>query len=168
MWLQKFSLYTDLTVRENLEFFGGAYGLRGQRLKRRIEWVCDNFKLGDRLDVSDKAVAAGVQTAGLSMGCALLHDQRILFLDEATSGADPMARLEFWRRIMSLADAGVAVIVTTHFNGRGRILRPAWSSCATASPSPPESAAEIKLRVASPDIYQAFVNIIGRDREDGQ
>lgn len=111
---QKFSLYGDLTVRENLEFFGGAYGLSGERLKRRISWAMEEFSLKQYLDSHTDELPLGIKQR-LSMACALLHEPEILFLDEATSGADPITRRDFWKRIMKLADQGVAVIITTHF-----------------------------------------------------
>ncbi len=111
---QKFSLYSDLSVEENMRFFGSAYGLAGTRLEQRLSWGFAHFDLEEF-----RAVPAGKLPLGykqrLSMACALLHEPEILFLDEATSGADPVARHEFWQRIMDLADAGVAVIITTHF-----------------------------------------------------
>jgi len=111
---QKFSLYGDLTVRENLEFFGGAYGLWGPRLKERIDWAEKEFSLNPYLNSQTDNLPLGIKQR-LSMACALLHEPEILFLDEATSGADPITRRDFWQRIMNLADRGVAVIITTHF-----------------------------------------------------
>ncbi len=110
---QKFSLYGPLTVRENLEFFASAYGLRGARRRERIDWAMRQF------DLARTAGAAADLPGGfkqrLAMAAALLHEPRILFLDEPTSGADALARRAFWRRISALADQGVTVVVTTHF-----------------------------------------------------
>lgn len=111
---QKFSLYGDLSVKENLEFFGGACGLRGERLKSRIAWAMKEFALDARRDLPAALLPLGVKRR-LSVACALLHEPEILFLDEATSGADPIARRDFWERITDLADRGAAVVVTTHF-----------------------------------------------------
>ncbi len=111
---QKFSLYGDLSLRENLEFFGGAYGLSGAALKERLKWALDEFALHPYKDSQTGDLPLGIKQR-LSMACALLHHPEILFLDEATSGADPITRREFWQRIMNLADQGVAVIITTHF-----------------------------------------------------
>ncbi len=111
---QKFSLYSDITVRQNMEFFGGAYGLYGARLRERMDWAFDQFGLRHFSETNTGKLPLGYKQR-LSMACALLHEPDILFLDEATSGADPMARREFWQRIMELADNGVAVIITTHF-----------------------------------------------------
>jgi ABC-2 type transport system ATP-binding protein len=109
---QKFALYGNLTVRENLDFFGGAYGLRGAALKSRIDAVLAQFGL-------DPDAASGQLPGGykqrLAMAAGLLHEPEILFLDEPTSGIDPLARRAFWRTITALADSGVTIIVTTHF-----------------------------------------------------
>ena len=111
---QKFSLYGQLTVRENLDFFAGAYGLRGQRKKERTEAVIEDFSLASWLDTPAQALPGGWQRS-LAMAAGLLHEPSILFLDEPTSGADPLARRTFWRRIGTLSQAGVTVVVTTHF-----------------------------------------------------
>ncbi len=111
---QKFSLYGPLTVSENLEFFAGAYGLRGRRRRERIDWALQQFDLGRYAQLASSELAGGYKQR-LAMSAALLHEPEILFLDEPTSGADPLARRAFWRRITALSDQGVTVIVTTHF-----------------------------------------------------
>lgn len=111
---QKFSLYRDIAVRTNLEFFGHAYGLGGKKLQERLAWAVETFGLGPYWNLTTEQLPLGFQQR-LSMACALLHEPEILFLDEATSGADPIARRDFWKRIMELADSGVAIIITTHF-----------------------------------------------------
>ena len=111
---QKFSLYGQLSVNENLEFFASAYGLRGARKRHRIEWARRQFELDRFADLPSSQLPGGFKQR-LAMAAALLHEPEILFLDEATSGADPMARREFWGRITSLSEQGVTVIVTTHF-----------------------------------------------------
>jgi ABC-2 type transport system ATP-binding protein len=111
---QKFSLYGQLSVAENLGFFAGAYGLRGPRKRDRIDWALREFDLGSLGSVSSGDLPGGFKQR-LAMAAALLHEPEILFLDEPTSGADPLARREFWRRITALAERGVTVIVTTHF-----------------------------------------------------
>ena len=109
---QKFALYGNLSVRENLEFFGGAYGLRGQALRTRVEATLAQFAL-------EPTAISGLLPGGyrqrLAMATGLLHQPDILFLDEPTSGIDPLARRAFWRTITALAQAGVTVIITTHF-----------------------------------------------------
>ena len=111
---QKFSLYGRLTVTENLDFFASAYGLRGKRKSERIDWAMDQFQLGSLSRLPSVQLPGGYKQR-LAMAAALLHEPDILFLDEATSGADPMARREFWSRINALAEQGVTIIITTHF-----------------------------------------------------
>ena len=111
---QKFSLYGALTVRENLEFFASAYGLRGATRRERIDWAMRQFDLEHHESAPSGELPGGFKQR-LAMGAALLHEPDILFLDEPTSGADPLARRAFWRRITALAEQGVTVIVTTHF-----------------------------------------------------
>jgi ABC-2 type transport system ATP-binding protein len=111
---QKFSLYGQLTVAENLEFFASAYGLRGSSKRRRIEWALEQFGLEPFEQLAAGQLPGGYRQR-LAMAAALLHQPEILFLDEPTSGADPLARREFWRRVTALAEQSVTVIVTTHF-----------------------------------------------------
>ncbi len=111
---QKFALYGNLTVTENLQFFAGAYGLRGGRAADRIRAVVEQFDLGS-LRATPSGQLPGGYRQRLAMAAALLHEPQILFLDEPTSGADPLARREFWRRITALAEQGTTAVVTTHF-----------------------------------------------------
>jgi ABC-2 type transport system ATP-binding protein len=111
---QKFSLYGQLSVAENLDFFASAYGLRGGRKRGRIARALEQFELAPLARLPSGQLPGGYKQR-LAMAAALLHEPEILFLDEPTSGADPLARREFWRRITDLAERGVTVIVTTHF-----------------------------------------------------
>jgi len=111
---QKFSLYGQLSVAENLEFFASAYNLRGARKQSRIDWALAEFDLQEFLHLPSGALPGGFKQR-LAMAAALLHEPPLLFLDEPTSGADPLARREFWRRITALAQQNVTVVVTTHF-----------------------------------------------------
>jgi ABC-2 type transport system ATP-binding protein len=111
---QKFSLYGHLTVGENLDFFASAYGLTGDRNRRRIDWALEQFDLAPYRGTAAELLPGGFKRR-LAMAAALLHEPDTLFLDEPTSGADPLARREFWRGITALAEQGVTVIVTTHF-----------------------------------------------------
>jgi ABC-2 type transport system ATP-binding protein len=111
---QKFSLYGQLTVGENLDFFARAYGLDGDQRRERIAWALSQFKLEPFVRLPSAQLPGGFKQR-LAMAAALLHRPEILFLDEPTSGADPFARREFWQRITALAGNGVTVIVTTHF-----------------------------------------------------
>ena len=110
---QRFSLYGQLTVGENLDFFARAYGLGGERKRERIAWAMSQFKLEPFVLLPSSQLPGGYKQR-LAMAAALLHQPEILFLDEPTSGADPFARREFWQRITALAASGVTVIVTTH------------------------------------------------------
>lgn len=111
---QKFSLYGNLSVAQNLRFFSSAYGLSGRRRNERIEWATEQFQLGDLGDAVSADLPLGYKQR-LALACALMHEPDILFLDEPTSGVDPLARREFWHRINTLAEEGVTVLVTTHF-----------------------------------------------------
>jgi ABC-2 type transport system ATP-binding protein len=111
---QKFSLYGNLSVRENLRFFSSAYNMSGARQGERIEWAMEQFELAAMAEMASQDLSLGHKQR-LAMACALMHEPEILFLDEPTSGVDPMARREFWSRINALAERGVTILVTTHF-----------------------------------------------------
>lgn len=111
---QKFSLYGHLSVRQNLDFFSHAYGLRNQRRRDRIDWALQEFDLYGFADTNGAELPLGYKQR-LALACALMHEPEILFLDEPTSGIDPLARREFWTRINQLAAQGVTILVTTHF-----------------------------------------------------
>jgi len=111
---QKFSLYGELTVLQNLHFFSAAYGLSGARQKKRIHWALDSFGLTDLMDNTSSDLPLGYKQR-LALAAALMHEPEILFLDEPTSGIDPLARREFWSHINALANSGVTVMITTHF-----------------------------------------------------
>ncbi|MGH9593799.1 MAG: ATP-binding cassette domain-containing protein [Bryobacteraceae bacterium] len=111
---QKFSLYDDLTVEENIEFFGGVYGVKPEKLRERKEYVLRMADLeGKRTDITSKLSGGWKQR--LALGCAILHEPPILFLDEPTSGVDPVARRSFWELIYQLSVAGHTIFVTTHY-----------------------------------------------------
>ena len=111
---QKFSLYLDLSVLENLEFYGGVYGLRRDRLGERIGWALEMAGLQERGDQLAAELPAGWRQR-LALGCALLHEPEVVFLDEPTAGADPMSRRQFWDVIYELRAAGVTTLVSTHY-----------------------------------------------------
>jgi ABC-2 type transport system ATP-binding protein len=111
---QKFSLYGNLSVAQNLDFFASAYGLSGGERRQRIDWAMSEFRLSDFATQLSADLPLGYKQR-LALACALMHRPEILFLDEPTSGVDPLARREFWRRINALARQGVTVLVTTHF-----------------------------------------------------
>lgn len=111
---QKFSLYGDLTVKENLSFFGGVYGLDKGRLGLRMEEVLTEFGLAGYENMAAKDLPGGYKQR-LAMAAALLHEPQILFLDEPTSGIDPLARRSFWQKIAELSLQGKTIVITTHF-----------------------------------------------------
>jgi ABC-2 type transport system ATP-binding protein len=111
---QKFSLYDDLTVEENLDFFGGVYGVPEGRKREREDFVLRMAGLEDRRTTMTRLLAGGWKQR-LALGCAILHEPPILFLDEPTSGVDPIARREFWDLIYQLSETGHTVFVTTHY-----------------------------------------------------
>jgi ABC-2 type transport system ATP-binding protein len=111
---QKFSLYASLSVAQNLVFFASAYGLSGRLRRARLDWALSEFELENYAGQLAQDLSLGYKQR-LAMACALMHEPEILFLDEPTSGVDPLARREFWQRISALARSGVTVLITTHF-----------------------------------------------------
>jgi ABC-2 type transport system ATP-binding protein len=111
---QRFSLYEQLTVDQNIRFFGAIYGLAGRKLEERRRFVLDMAGLRER-ERTRAADLAGGWRQRLALGCAILHEPRIVFLDEPTGGVDPISRRQFWTLIDNLAAAGTTVLVTTHY-----------------------------------------------------
>jgi ABC-2 type transport system ATP-binding protein len=164
---QKFSLYSQLSVRQNLEFFSSAYNLRGARRRARIAWALSAFELEHQANDESGELPLGYKQR-LAMAAALMHEPEILFLDEPTSGVDPLARREFWSRINALAEAGVTVLVTTHFMEEAEYcdrlaIMAAGEVLALGTP------AEVKRRglasgAAVPSMEEAFIRLIqGRE-----
>src|SRR5579883_1018403 len=111
---QKFSLYDDLTVEENIEFFAGVYGVPEERRRKRKQYVLEMAGLTEQRTTMTRLLAGGWKQR-LALGCAILHDPPVLFLDEPTSGVDPIARGAFWNLIHDLAETGHTVFVSTHY-----------------------------------------------------
>ncbi|MGO4391382.1 ATP-binding cassette domain-containing protein [Variovorax sp. M-6] len=165
---QKFALYGNLTVAENLQFFGGAYGLRGQRLRERMQTVLQQFDLLGQEHATSGQLPGGYKQR-LAMATGLLHEPEILFLDEPTSGTDPLARREFWRRITALAQAGVTVIITTHFMEEAEycdriVIQDAGKLLAIGTPQ------QVRVQAGSaPDsrlsMEEAFIDIVTQARD---
>ncbi|MBB3390344.1 ABC-2 type transport system ATP-binding protein [Rhizobium sp. BK275] len=167
---QKFSLYGDLTVMQNLEFFAGVYGLSGSRRRERIELMTGIFDFGRHAGYSAKDLPLGLKQR-LALACAVMHEPRALFLDEPTSGVDPITRREFWTHINGLVEKGVTVLVTTHFMDEAEYcdrisLIYRGRSIALGSPD------ELKARVATkeqpdPTMEDAFIALV-QDSETGE
>jgi len=160
---QKFALYGNLSVHENLKFFGGAYGLSGKKLKQQIEKMLAQFHL--KPEAISGNLPAGFKQR-LSMAAALLHEPEILFLDEPTSGIDPLARRTFWHTIGELANRGITIIVTTHFMEEAEYcdhiaIQDAGKLLALGSPQ------EVRLQAgmhAGKDMNSAFIAIVEQAR----
>lgn len=170
---QKFSLYKQLTVAQNLSFFAGIYGLFGRTQQARIDAMVEAFALGPWLNQQAEALPLGLRQR-LSLACALLHAPPLLFLDEPTSGVDPVTRREFWSHINALADHGVTVLVTTHFMDeaeycdrialiyRGRLL-----ALGTPDELKGQAAQGADLPTnALPTMEEAFITLVERASEE--
>jgi ABC-2 type transport system ATP-binding protein len=165
---QKFSLYGQLTVADNLDFFASAYGLRGRRKRERVAWALAQFELEPLMRLPSGQLPGGYKQR-LAMATVLLHSPDILFLDEPTSGADPLARREFWRRITQFAEQRVTVVVTTHFMEEAEYydrvaILDGGRMLAVGTP------AEVRGLAASADTHRAtmedaFIAIVERARE---
>lgn len=165
---QKFSLYSNMSVLANLIFYGTIYGLPHARLKRRIMEVSRQFYLTDRMDQKAGSLPGGYKQR-LSMACALLHQPKILFLDEPTSGIDPLARRNFWRQITTLAAQGTTIIITTHFMEEAEycdrfMIQDNGHLLAIGSP------AEIRNRLGMPrsDMDEVFIKVVEDARAQGE
>lgn len=164
---QKFSLYGDLSVDQNLAFFAGAYGLGGARRHERTALMKEVFALSPHAGMSAKDLPLGLKQR-LALACAVMHDPAALFLDEPTSGVDPVTRREFWTHINGLVEKGVTVLVTTHFMDEAEYcdrIALIYRGRAIALGSPDE----LRASVASPErpdptMEDAFIALIERSR----
>jgi ABC-2 type transport system ATP-binding protein len=166
---QKFSLYGDLSVRQNLRFFAGIYGVPLLRRRQTIDRMIETFNLHEYLDVNSGQLPLGFKQR-LALACAVMHDPPVLFLDEPTSGVDPLTRREFWSHINAMVERGVTVMVTTHFMDEAEYcdrIGLIYQGHAIAEGSPDE----LKDRVrgderAEPTLEDAFIALVERhDRE---
>jgi ABC-2 type transport system ATP-binding protein len=164
---QKFSLYPQLSVTENLDFFASAYSLRGKRKRDRVAWALQQFELQALARLPCGQLPGGYKQR-LAMAAALLHEPEILFLDEPTSGADPLARREFWKRITALAEQGVTVIATTHFMEEAEYcdhIAILAAGCVLAHGTPAEVRSKAKAEPGrSPTMEDAFIAIVEESR----
>lgn len=161
---QKFALYSNLTVLENLKFFGGAYGLSGEKLKKQIDKALQQYDLKSHIKSGD---LPGGYKQRLSMAAALLHEPEILFLDEPTSGIDPLARRSFWYSIGELANQGITIIITTHFMEEAEYcdriaIQDAGKLLALGSPEQVRELASKDKQIG--DMNEAFIAIVEQAR----
>ena len=162
---QKFSLYADLTGRENLEFYGMVYGLSNRQLQDRIQAVIEELGLSEFIDRPSGSLPVGWRQR-LALGAAVLHRPGILFLDEPTGGVDPVFRRRFWEMLYRLADGGTTLFVTTHYMDeaefcgrisimhRGKIIEI----------GPPK---ELVAKYHQPDLQETFISLISEPRSNG-
>jgi ABC-2 type transport system ATP-binding protein len=161
---QKFSLYGDLSVKQNLNFFAGAYGLKRDRASQAIEDTIKTFELADRLDVNAGTLPLGFKQR-LALACAVMHEPPVLFLDEPTSGVDPVMRREFWTHINGLVEKGVTVLVTTHFMDEAEYcdrvtLIYRAEQIATGTPDELKADAGKLAKLDDPTMEDAFIALI--------
>ena len=170
---QKFSLYGDLSVRQNLDFFSGVYGLGGPAQRAAIERVIDVFRLQRYLGVNSGTLPLGYKQR-LALACAVMHEPPVLFLDEPTSGVDPIVRREFWSHINGLVEKGVTVLVTTHFMEEAEYcdriaLIYRATQIATGSPDELKARAATSGAPENPTLEDAFIALLGDyDRRRGR
>ena len=155
---QKFSLYGNLTLRQNLEFFASVYGINFLNKDKRVDEIIDIFNFHDIQDMKSQDLPLGFKQR-LSLACAVIHNPPILFLDDPTSGVDVIARREFWNHITSLAKLGVTILVTTHFMDEAEYcnrisLFYKGETIALGTPY------ELKTKANADNMEQAFVNLI--------
>ncbi|NDU86363.1 MAG: ABC transporter ATP-binding protein [Ferrovum sp.] len=160
---QKFSLYGDLSVYQNLRFFSSAYRLSGKTQKTRIDWAVEEFGLASMLKDTARDLPLGYKQR-LALACALMHEPDILFLDEPTSGVDPLARRDFWHRINQLAESGVTILVTTHFMEEAEycdrlIIMAQGNVLSTGEPEAIKAAARTPEN-PDPRMEDAFISIV--------
>lgn len=165
---QKFSLYTNLSVRQNLKFFSSAYGLRGKHQQQRIQWALDTFELADYQSANAGELPLGYKQR-MSFAAALMHEPDILFLDEPTSGVDPLARREFWERTNHLAEAGVTILVTTHFMDEANycdhlVIMEAGKILAAGTPLDMKNLARSETQ-PDPSMEDAFIHLVNHEAQ---
>ncbi len=170
---QKFSLYGDLSVRQNLDFFAGAYDLDREAAKSAIEAMIHIFELKGKLDVNAGTLPLGFKQR-LALACAVMHEPPVLFLDEPTSGVDPVTRREFWTHINGLVEKGVTVLVTTHFMDEAEYcdrvtLIYRAEQIATGTPDELKAQAGKLAGLDDPTMEDAFIALIEEfDRKRGE
>ena len=160
---QRFSLYEDLTVGENLEFYGGVYGLNKSRLAERKSLLLTELEL-ERLDRRMSADLPLGWKQRLALGCAVIHQPRVVFLDEPTGGVDPISRRNFWTMIHTMAAQGTTVFVTTHYMDEAEYcdrisIMDAGRIIAIGSPS------ELKVHYGKATVEELFISLLDSNQE---
>ncbi|UCB48750.1 MAG: ABC transporter ATP-binding protein [Deltaproteobacteria bacterium] len=161
---QKFSLYEDMTPFENIRFYLGIYNVPSDQWEERMEWVLEMGRLQDVRDRLTRELPPGWRQR-LALGCALLHRPKILFLDEPTSGVDPITRRHFWEFIGLLAQQGVTVFVTTHYMDEARNCQRIIminEGKIVASGSPSEITREVFPERPDADLNEVFIQLMSR------
>jgi ABC-2 type transport system ATP-binding protein len=161
---QKFSLYGDLSVQQNLDFFSGVYGLKAAAQRSAIERMVEVFHLKDYLSTNSASMPLGFKQR-LALACAVMHQPPVLFLDEPTSGVDPIVRREFWTHINGLVERGVTVLVTTHFMDEAEYcdriaLIYRAQQIAMGTPDELKATAASKAGLKDPTLEDAFIALI--------
>ena len=160
---QKFSLYGDLSVGQNLEFFASVYGLGGRAKRDKVAAMIETFDLKHYLGTNAKELPLGFKQR-LALACAVMHEPDALFLDEPTSGVDPITRREFWTHINGLVQKGVAILVTTHFMDEAEYcdrIALIYRGETVALGSPDElKARAAREGVANPSLEDAFIHLV--------
>lgn len=161
---QKFSLYSRLSVYDNLEFFAGAYGLFGKDRKEKIKRITEVFELEEYKNTITSLLPLGFKQR-LSLGCALIHEPPVLFLDEPTSGVDAIQRREFWNHIRALSDIGVSTLVTTHFMDEARFCDniSLFYNGEIIALDKPEN---LIKQAGAKDMNEAFISMINKKRSE--
>lgn len=159
---QKFSLYNDLTLSENIDFYGGIYGVERRLLRERKRRLLDDLGLSGVANRLTRSVPVGFKQR-LALGCAMLHEPGVLFLDEPTSGVDPAARRQFWDLIYEAAGRGVTVFVTTHFMDEAEYchrvsIMQAGRIVALDAPG------ALKQRYGQSTMQEVFISLIGGEQ----
>ncbi len=168
---QKFSLYDGLSVEQNLRFFSGVYGLRGKRQRERIREMEHLFGLGRYMSSSTAQLPLGYKQR-LALACSVMHNPAVLFLDEPTSGVDPLTRREFWKHINSLVEKGVAIVVTTHFMDEAEYcddIALIYRGQMISSGAPDKLKADARSdELSDPTLEDAFISLIRQHDQQGQ
>ncbi|HEX2975519.1 MAG TPA: ABC transporter ATP-binding protein, partial [Bacteroidales bacterium] len=167
---QKFSLYRDLSVMQNLKFFSGAYGLKGNEQKERIDKIISVFDFEKYLNMNAGGLPLGYKQR-LALGCAVMHEPAVLFLDEPTSGVDPIMRREFWTHINGMVKKGITIMVTTHFMEEAENcdrISLIYKAQSIAMGTPDELKSMVRTEeIPNPTMEDTFIELVMRNEKTG-